>query len=149
MNHDYKSLVTPAVMLATTMHEGDEDKMGRPYILHPLSVMNRVKARNEYDYVGMIVAVLHDTVEDTPLTLAEVMNAYGVEVAEAVDAISKRNHETHSEYISRVLENPIAVRVKLADVEDNMGRDGAPPSLMKRYEKLHPVLLARYSANAG
>lgn len=105
-----------AIELALTAHKGQKDKVGLPYILHPLRVMFRCG-----DDTERFVAVLHDVVEDTETTLDDLRKAgYSEEIIEAVDAITQRKGESKDEYMKRVVQNPIASRVKLADLEDNM-----------------------------
>lgn len=104
-----------AIELATRLHLGQVDKAGKPYIGHPLRVMNAVEGET-----AKIVAVLHDTVEDTPLTVEEVETLFGTEVAVAVQALSKAEDEDYFDFIDRVLQNPISIQVKIADIQDNM-----------------------------
>ena len=95
------------------------DKHGQPYILHPLRVMLSVEGDAE-----RIAAVLHDVVEATPLVPADLAErGYPEEIVQAVDALSKRAGESYMEYIERACANPIAVRVKMADLEDNLALD--------------------------
>lgn len=104
-----------AIRIAVDAHGIQLDKAGMPYILHPLHVMNNV---DEID--AKIVAVLHDVVEDTAQTL-EGLRYYGfsAEVIDAIDAITKRKGESYDDYLTRVKANPLALRVKLADIAHN------------------------------
>ena len=105
-----------AILLAVQAHQGQKDKNGEPYILHPIRVMCRVDTETE-----KIIAILHDVVEDTPITLKDLEEAgYPPEVISGVDALSRRADETYGQFIERVNLNPIARRIKLADLEDNM-----------------------------
>ena len=105
-----------ALALAVQAHHGQRDKAGQPYILHPLRVMMRLESEAE-----RTVALLHDVVEDTPWTL-ERLRALGYPegVLAALDALTRREGETYEAFIERVLPHPLARRVKLADLEDNM-----------------------------
>jgi (p)ppGpp synthase/HD superfamily hydrolase len=68
-----------------------------------------------------MVAVLHDVVEDTPHTLEDLRRAgYPEEVVQAVDCLTRRDTETYDEFIERLKPNPLAYKVKIADLEDNM-----------------------------
>lgn len=68
-----------------------------------------------------IVAVLHDTLEDTDLTLVGLhLSGFSERVILAVQAMTRGNTEPWREYINRISQNPIAVRVKLADLNDNL-----------------------------
>ncbi|GLZ39640.1 HD domain-containing protein [Actinokineospora sp. NBRC 105648] len=107
--------VDDAVRIARAAHDGQLDKSGNPYITHPLRVMRGVHTDHE-----RMTAVLHDVVEDTPVTLDD-LRAQGCpdEVVAAVDAISKRPDESQPDYLTRVAGNPIARAVKHADIADN------------------------------
>ncbi len=110
------SLLNRAVELAIRAHDGQHDRYGAPYVLHPLRVMHRVGNERE-----RIIAVLHDTVEDTSLTLNDLRESgFSGKVIAGVDALTRRTGETYHDYIIRLMSNPEAVRVKLADLEDNM-----------------------------
>ncbi|MGO9138350.1 MAG: HD domain-containing protein [Syntrophales bacterium] len=106
-----------AIVIAAEAHEGMVDKAGTPYILHPLSVMMRMHTIQE-----MIAAVLHDVVEDSDQWTLQRLKDEGFDqyIIDAVDALTKREEETYEEFIERVSDNAIAVKVKLADLEDNM-----------------------------
>ncbi|MBB4967904.1 HD domain-containing protein [Saccharothrix violaceirubra] len=107
--------VQDAVSLARTAHEGQVDKSGKPYIGHPLRVMAAMT-----DDRGRMAAVLHDVVEDTDVT-ADDLRAAGcpAEVVDAVIALSHLGGEPQEDYLRRVAANPLAVRVKRADIADN------------------------------
>jgi (p)ppGpp synthase/HD superfamily hydrolase len=105
-----------AIQIAAKVHQGQKDKYGIPYILHPIRVMMRVNSETE-----KIVAILHDVVEDSDLTLVDLKNeGFSSDIIDAVDALSKRDGEAYDDYINRTTFNQIAIKVKLADLEDNM-----------------------------
>ena len=105
-----------AILLAVQSHQGQRDKGGAPYILHPLRMMLRMRSE-----VEMMVAILHDVVEDTQHTLLDLRQAgYSEQVLEAVDCLTRKDGETYEEFIERVRQNSLARRVKIADLEDNM-----------------------------
>jgi guanosine-3',5'-bis(diphosphate) 3'-pyrophosphohydrolase len=104
-----------ALEIAARAHSGQRDKEGLPYILHPLRVMSRVNGEP-----AQIVAVLHDVVEDTSVTLDDLRAAgFTPEVIEAVTCVTHRREEPYAEYVIRCRDNPLARQVKLADLEDN------------------------------
>ncbi|OWR30863.1 GTP pyrophosphokinase [Saccharibacillus sp. O23] len=110
------STLARAIALAAQYHEGQTDKGGRPYIFHPLRLM--LKALTEEE---QIVAVLHDTIEDTDLTLDDLRrDGFSNEIVEAVDRLSRRDDETYHEFILRIKKNRLASRVKILDLQDNM-----------------------------
>ena len=105
-----------AILLAVEAHRGQKDTGGAPYILHPLRVMLKVNTDSE-----RMAAILHDVVEDTPVTLENLRNAgYPEPVLEAIDCLTRRKGESYEDFIRRIKPNPIARKIKLADLEDNM-----------------------------
>jgi (p)ppGpp synthase/HD superfamily hydrolase len=105
-----------AIALACRAHHGQLDKSGKPYILHVLRV-----ALKQNDPTARIVAALHDVVEDSLVTIEDLRFAgYGADICDAVDALTRRAGENYEQMLERVAANPIARRVKLADLEDNM-----------------------------
>lgn len=140
------------IELAVNYHRGQTDKAGLPYILHLFRVASAFVLPGEDDL--RTVAVLHDIVEDTDVTLEMLENrGYSPAVVAAVNAISRTELETYSEYIERVAENPLALRVKLADLHDNLDpRRVSTQAMMRdvrhlyeRYEKAEKFLKARLS----
>jgi hypothetical protein len=104
-----------AVRIARQAHAGQADKSGLPYIDHPLRVMARVDGEHH-----QMAAVLHDVIEDTPVTAADLRAAGCPEAAVvAVVALSKIPGEPMPDYLRRVATDPIAVDVKRADIADN------------------------------
>lgn len=113
---EVNNVLEKAIQIAAKAHEGQKDKAGQPYILHPLRVMLRTDTELE-----RICAVLHDVIEDTPITLEMLKDeGFSPEVLTALEALTKRKDESYDNFISRVLENETACRVKLADLADNM-----------------------------
>jgi|SRR5262252_9769733 (p)ppGpp synthase/HD superfamily hydrolase len=109
-------LLEKALEIAVKAHRGQKDRYGAPYILHPLRVMNRVETLRE-----KMVAILHDVVEDTKWTFADLQReGFPKEVIAAVDCLTKRDKEPYDSLISRAASNPVARKVKLADLQDNM-----------------------------
>jgi (p)ppGpp synthase/HD superfamily hydrolase len=131
------NLLEHAIELAVAAHHGQLDKSGAPYILHPLRVMFRMTSEAE-----RMAAVLHDVVEDTDWSLDGLLaEGFPAEVVEAVDCLTRREGEPYDDFVARAAANPIARRVKLADLEDNMdvrriltwsAKDG---ERMERYQK--------------
>ena len=110
------------IELMRKAHEGQIDKSGRPYYLHPLRVAMRL---TQCTAAERHAALLHDVVEDTAVTLENLREmGYSEEILELVDLLTRRKPEgeTHKQYIERLVQsrNVKALRVKLADVYDNM-----------------------------
>jgi len=135
-----------AIGIAVRAHRGQTDKGGAPYILHPLRVMLAMQTDEE-----RIVAVLHDVVEDCP---AWPLNRLGVNGAGeaflgALDALTRRDGESYSDFIERIALSPLATKVKLADLADNadLSRIAAPTAAdYKRREKYEVARLRLLSA---
>jgi (p)ppGpp synthase/HD superfamily hydrolase len=105
-----------AILLAARAHRGQTDRYGEPFILHPLRVMMRLDSE-----VEKIVGILHDLVEKTPMTFETLRAAgYSDDILAALDCVTRRSDESYEEFVERSATNPLATRVKLADVEDNM-----------------------------
>jgi len=118
------STLERAISISALAHEGQADKGGAPYILHPLKVMLRLSGDEE-----RIVAVLHDVVEDTAVTLADLRDAgFSEATLNAIDSLTKRDGETYQAFIERAARDPMARRVKLADLAENsdLSRLGTP-----------------------
>lgn len=112
----YSKMIKLAMQIAYDAHEGQVDKGGYPYIAHPLHLAERMKTEEE-----VIVALLHDVVEDTPVTLPDLEHfGFSEEVVQAVDAITHRYKEPYKDYIERVKGNRIARTVKIEDIKHNM-----------------------------
>ena len=109
-------MLEKAIQCAVKAHAGQKDKAGAPYILHPLRIMMKMDSQ-----AGMIAAMLHDVVEDSSVTLADLRaEGFSDEVIAAVDHLTRREGEAYEIFINRLRHNPLAVKVKLADLEDNM-----------------------------
>jgi (p)ppGpp synthase/HD superfamily hydrolase len=142
------STLERASAIAAEAHAGVLDKAGQPYILHPIRVMLRLTGSDE-----RIAAVLHDVVEDTPVTLDDLQRAgFSEAVVAAVDALTKRPGESRLQAAERAVVNSIAREVKLADNAENMdlSRISNPSEKdyerLREYEQVRALLLARGAA---
>ena len=105
-----------AISIAVTAHQGQVDKANKPYILHPLRLMFKMNSENE-----MIAAVLHDVVEDTDWTIEKLeVEGFSTEVLTAVKLLTHDKKIPYKKYIEAIKTNNIALKVKLADLEDNI-----------------------------
>lgn len=113
--------VAEARGIAEAAHAGQLDKAGCPYMEHVSRVASAVAHCGE-DYE--VVALLHDVVEDTPMTLEDLARL-GVppRIVGAVDALTKRAGEAYDASIKRAAANPLARAVKLADNTDNASEE--------------------------
>ena len=105
-----------AVIIAAQAHQGQKDRYGVNYILHPLRVMLRFESETE-----MIVAILHDVIEKTEWTLEKLREqGFNDTVLKAVNLLTRQDEQPYMEYIEKLKVNRIARKVKIADIEDNM-----------------------------
>lgn len=106
-----------AEQFARRLHYGQVDKAGKPYIEHLAFVAKHIKVRTAEIEA---VAWLHDSVEDTQCSIDEIYREFGNVIANAVEAITKKQGESYQLYLERVKANPIARVVKLADLSHNL-----------------------------
>jgi (p)ppGpp synthase/HD superfamily hydrolase len=117
-----------ALQIAARAHEGQKDKDGQPYILHPLRVMHAVK-----ELEAQIVAILHDVVEDTAVTIEDLQAAgFSQTILTGVRCVTHRKDESYADYVVRCKADAIGRQVKLADLEDN----ARLPRLLLRPDRL-------------
>ena len=110
----YTELTIKAMVLAYTAHHGQFDKGGVPYIFHPIHL-----AETMDDEISTCVALLHDTVEDTDVTLEQLAKEFPREIVEAVELLTHRDGVEYFDYVRSIKANPVAVKVKLADLAHN------------------------------
>jgi len=109
-------MLAKARTVATTAHEGQTRRDGKtPYITHPYAVAELVEGDD-----AKAVAMLHDVVEDTSVTLAELEKEFPERITKAVDAMSHRDGEGYCKYVLRLRHNDLARQVKIADITHNM-----------------------------
>ena len=135
---DYNELYDKALQIAVRAHKGQKDKAGHDYILHPIRVSERCD-----DPRAKIVALLHDTIEDTNVT-ADYLREEGFteEIVEAVLAVTRREGEEYDDYVRRAAQNELGRMVKRADLEDNMGIRRLPELTDRDVERLRKYLRA-------
>ena len=110
------SLLEKALQIAVKAHSGQIDKAGSAYIFHPIRVSNRCSTDDE-----RIVALLHDTIEDTEVTTEYLlMEGFPRNIVDAILSVTRNEDESYDDFIKRSRLNPIGRQVKLHDLEDNM-----------------------------
>lgn len=128
-----------AILLATQAHWGQLDKAGAPYILHPMRVMMRMPTIE-----GKIVAIGHDLIEDTDVTVKDLVHADWPErCIMAIDCITKCPNETYNEYLDRVISDILASECKLEDMRDNSNI-----YRLQKVAKHHLNMIAKYHKGA-
>lgn len=110
-------MLSKMISLATERHAGQFDKGGRPYILHPLTVMHRLRTDDEE---LQCIAVGHDLLEDTKTTVRELDGLdFSNRVVVGILRLTKQENETEEGYRQKVKSNPDSIRVKIEDLRHN------------------------------
>lgn len=137
------STLNLAIQIAAGAHSGQYDKAGQPYILHPLRVMMQLKTEDE-----QIVGVLHDVLEDTDITVSDLLRrGFSGEVIEALKSVTRSEGESYLDFILRAKQNEIGRKVKLADLKDNMDWERIEQPAeedmkrMQKYQKAYYMLV--------
>jgi (p)ppGpp synthase/HD superfamily hydrolase len=131
-------MLKEALQIAVVAHEGQVDKAGEPYIDHPVRIAGMVEGED-----AKVVALLHDVVEDSDVSLDDLAEFFPARIVAAVDAVTRRADETYFEFVARAALDPLGKIVKHADVQDHLGpghEDAIPVSLIKRYRKALAML---------
>ena len=142
---DATSRRTEALQVCLTAHAGQKDKNGMAYWTHPFRVAEALHHGGGTD-LQVSVALLHDVVEDSPWTLDATLRRFGPRVAQAVDALTRREGEPYQDYIGRVKQDPCARAVKWRDVQDNMQHwrlEELDPATQKRLTEKYGKALVR------
>lgn len=124
------------IVFAVKAHEGQKDKIGEPYIFHPLRVMESLN-----DQASRMTAILHDVVEDTSWEPGD-LEKLGLreDVLTAVKMMTRDKTTDYWEYLSELAYDHIALRVKIADIRDNM----SPARLYKLEHATRERLTRKY-----
>lgn len=126
---------------ATQCHSGQTRKDGvTPYIVHPEKVAEIVEKLGGGE-TEIIVAWLHDTIEDTGMTHARLAELFGAEIADAVQALTHQEGEEYSAAVLRAKAHPISRAVKIADNLGNL-TDSPSPKQVAKYASSLMLLLA-------
>lgn len=110
-------MLSAMLKLVVDAHDGQFDKGGKPYVLHPLKVMHYLKTDDEE---LQCIALGHDIIEDTDVTYADLRDAgMSQRVIDGIECLTKQRGETYDEYKERVKSNYDSVRVKMPDLRHN------------------------------
>lgn len=130
----YTSLTKKALVISFNAHKEQIDKSGMPYVYHPYEV-----ALHMDDEYSTCTALLHDVVEDTEITLDDLRKeGFPEEVIEALSLMTHADGVPYDDYIKAIKTNPIAVKVKLADLTHNSNPDRLETideRMLQRFEK--------------
>lgn len=132
----YTEMTVRAARIAEQAHRGQYDKGGMPYIYHPLHLAEQMT--DEYTAAA---ALLHDVMEDTDITEAELAAQFPPRVMDALRLLTHDPAEDYFDYVKRIRDHPDARAVKLADLRHNSdtsrlnAEDAADPDTAERSEK--------------
>lgn len=141
----YTPLTRKALSIAYAAHHGQVDKCGTPYIFHPVHL-----AESMDDEISCCVALLHDVAEDTPVTLEELAREFPEEVMVPLRLLTHAPETDYFDYVRAIKQNPVAVKVKLTDLEHNSDQSrcagmGLPESRLlywrEKYAKARDILI--------
>ena len=110
-----KEDVKEAVLFAEEALVGQKDRAGVDYMVHVMTVVHMVNTPTE-----KIVAALHDVVEDSDVSVDEIENVFGPEVAHSVSLMTHSSEDSYYEYVQKISEDDVATEVKKADITHNM-----------------------------
>ena len=117
---------------AYNAHLGQLDYNDVPYIFHPYHLAEQMD-----DEISCTVALLHDVVEDTSLTFADLEQIFPKQVVEIVMLLTHDEKVDYFDYIQKIKTNAIAVKVKLADLEHNSNEDRSIGSNLTQEQLLY------------
>lgn len=127
--------IEDAIALAARLHLGARypSPEAEPYVFHALRMMLQF-----VDPVDQMAAVLHDVVEDTEITLDDLRDAgYRPEIIDAIAALTHHSRDSYEQYIEGVARNPVARRVKIADLEENLANNWRSPLATGNADRIH------------
>jgi (p)ppGpp synthase/HD superfamily hydrolase len=124
-------VIEKALKLILEHHAGQTDRAGKPYVLHPITVMTYVDTDEE-----KVVALLHDIVEDTDVNVYLLKRIFGDTVAEAVDLLTHRDEDSYTEYVQRLAHHTVARHVKMADLKHNMDITRIPEPKQRDFDRV-------------
>ena len=110
----YTELTVKAMHIAYNAHSGQTDKNGMPYIFHPFHLAEQMHTESE-----ICTALLHDVAEDTDITLEKLMEDFPKEITDALKLLTHDKNIDYFDYVREIKTNPIARKVKLADLKHN------------------------------
>jgi len=145
MDESANAMLERAIGLAAFLHAGQVDKIGEPYILHPLRVMLAVKEAGG-SIEQQAAAALHDVIEDCDVGVEFLAQRFPEAVCKLVDALTRPEDEDYEAYVRRAISVPGASLIKRADVRDNYGRvdllpdEATKQQLRQKYESALSLL---------
>lgn len=111
----YTDMTKKAMCFCFEAHKNQQDKSGLPYVFHPFHLAEEMD-----DEISATVALLHDVIEDTDYTLEDLRRlGFPEDVLEALELMTHGDDTLYMDYVAKIRSNPIATKVKLADLRHN------------------------------
>ena len=139
-----EEMVAAARLIAKLAHRGQVDKAGNDYFSHPEAVAAMLDLPEE-----KIVGYLHDTVEDTEVTIPEIREIFGDRVADAVALMTHADGVPYMDYVKEIGKNPLARKVKMADLTHNMDLTRIKNPGQKDYDRIERKYKPAYAYLKG
>lgn len=125
-------MIEKALEIAIRAHNGQFDKGNKPYIFHPITVALKMK-----DDKSKIVALLHDVIEDSDITIEDLkQEGFSECIIKAVEILTKNKNENYQDYLSRIKKNKIAKQVKIEDIRHNIDLTRIPNPSENDYKRI-------------
>lgn len=135
-------LTRKAMVIAYNAHKNQLDKAGVPYIFHPIHLAEQMESETE-----CIVALLHDVVEDTDISFEELNKEFPYDIIKSLKLLTHDKKVDYMEYINEIKKNPIAKKVKIADIIHNSDKTRLDKvtakdiERIKKYDKALKILI--------
>ena len=136
----YTEQIKKALKICYEAHKDQYDKGGLPYVFHPFHLAEQMQEENE-----IIVALLHDVLEDSNYTLIDLEEAgFSENIINALKLLTHQKPVPYMEYIKNIKSNPLATKIKLADLKHNSDinrLDTIDDRVMVRLQKYNQAIL--------
>ena len=141
----YTNLTRKAMSIAYEKHHGTQDKSGVPYIFHPYHLAEQM-GNDEY---AICVALLHDVAEDaedTDMTLKELAMQFPPQIIDAIKLLTHDEKDDYLEvYIPAIKNNPLALKVKIADLQHNLDKTRLTPPASDKEKQWNEMRIEKYN----
>lgn len=138
----YTNLTRKAMNIAYEKHHGAQDKSGVPYIFHPYHLAEQM-GNDEY---AICVALLHDVVEDTDMTFEELASSFPKPIIDALRLLTHNEKDDYLEvYIPAIKNNPLALKVKIADLQHNLDKTRLTPPANDKEKQWNEMRIEKYN----
>jgi len=138
-------LYDKALKFAILAHDGQKREDGTDFVNHPITVAHVVEhlapefGLEEFVNEAMVIAVLHDVIEETDVTYRQLLDNFPFYIVRGVKTLTRIDEEGYGDYIKRIMEDRVCCMIKIADIEHNMrtieGTKMSAEKKRRRYKK--------------